>query len=82
MPELTSMADKIIQYRHERKLSQFEFACDCGISTDNLGMIERVTGNPTLDTMQKIAAYMDITVSDLLDPTKPLPQRDSKEVQK
>lgn len=79
MPELTTMAEKIILFRHRHNLSQFEFASDCGMSADNLGIIERGTTNPTLETMQKIAHRMGITVSELLDPAKPLPPKEAKE---
>jgi len=74
MPELISLADKIKKYRHENHQSQFDFAFDCEISDDCLRMLENMTGNPRLETIQKIAHKMGITVSELLDPNKPLPE--------
>lgn len=47
--------------------TQFEFASNCGISIETLSLIERQKTNPTLETMQKIAAYTDLTVAELLE---------------
>ena len=47
--------------------SQIEFAAHCGISTEALSLIEREQTDPKLSTIQKVAAYTDQTVSDLLD---------------
>lgn len=66
MPEKTALANYTIHYRHDKKESQFEFACNCGISKETLSLIERCEANPSLETMQKIAAYTDATVAEIL----------------
>ena len=47
--------------------TQFDFADHCGISVDTLSYIERERTDLRLSTIQKIAAYADMTVSELLD---------------
>ena len=41
-----------------------------GISVEELSLIERKLTDPKLSTLQKIAAYMGITVSKLLETEK------------
>lgn len=66
MPEISVMAERVKAYRKSLKKTQFELSNEIGISTDELSLIERGETNPRLDTMQKIAAHMGITVSSLL----------------
>lgn len=66
MPEISALAKKVKTYRRNIKKSQFELSCEIGISIDELSLIEREKANPRLSTVQKIAAHMGITVSDLL----------------
>ncbi|MCI8423307.1 MAG: helix-turn-helix transcriptional regulator [Lawsonibacter sp.] len=67
MPELSALAKRVKAYRKNIKKSQFELSNEIGISTEELSLIEREKANPTLNTMQKIAAHMGITVSELLE---------------
>ncbi len=66
MPEISAIAKRVKAYRETLKKTQFEMACEMGISIEELSLIERQGANPRLDTMQKIAAHMGITVSELL----------------
>ena len=70
MPEIIALARNVRKARTERKLSQLQFAMDCDISLELLSMIEREKTNPRLSTMQKIAAYIGCTVSELLEPNE------------
>ncbi|MCI8422177.1 MAG: helix-turn-helix transcriptional regulator [Lawsonibacter sp.] len=67
MPELSALAKRVKAYRKKTKKSQFELSGEIGISLEELSLIERESANPTLSTMQKIAACMGITVSELLE---------------
>lgn len=67
MPERIALARKIKAIRTQMRESQIEFAAHCGISTEALSLIEREQTDPKLSTIQKVAAYTDQTVSDLLD---------------
>ena len=66
MPEISAMAERVKAYREKLKKTQFEMAYEIGISIEELSLIERRGANPRLDTMQKIAAHMGISVSELL----------------
>lgn len=68
--ERKTLAKKLKSYRKEHKLSQMEFAEDCGISDVQLCHIERQNSNVRLDTMQLFAARMGETVSELLTDTQ------------
>ena len=66
MPEKTALANFTTNYRHTNRTSQFDFASNCGISTEYLSLIERGKANTSLETMQKIAAYTGATVAEML----------------
>ncbi len=66
MPELDILAERIKAIRRERHESQVVFAQNCGISTEELSLIERRRTDPKLSTLQNIAAYVGESVSDLL----------------
>lgn len=68
VPEKNILATNLKIIRRRRHLSQFEFAEECGISKESLCRLECGKGNPTLETLQLIAAYSGCTVSELLSP--------------
>lgn len=67
MPEKIAMAKRVKTYRKGLRKTQFDLSFEMGISIDELSLIERGKANPRLDTVQKIAAHMGITVSSLLN---------------
>ena len=66
MPERVALARNIKTIRKQMRESQIEFAAHCGISAEALSLLERERSDPKLSTVQKVAAYTDYTVSDLL----------------
>ena len=66
MPETKILAENLKKIRKNMKKSQMEFAAECGISTEILSLIEREKTDPKLSTIQKIAAYTDYTVAELV----------------
>ncbi len=66
MPELRILSRKSKKARKQMKLNQEEFAARCGISKETLSLIERENTDPKLSTIQKIASFLNYTVSDLL----------------
>ena len=66
MPEIAAWSERIKAFRYINHESQAEFAANVGVSEDEISLIECGRANPRLDTLQKLAAYMNITVSDLL----------------
>ena len=67
MPEISALAKRVKAYRESLGETQFELSGEIGISIEELSLIERGEANPSLSTMQKIAAHMGIIVSALLD---------------
>lgn len=66
MPERIALAQNIKAVRKQMRETQMDFAAHCGISTEELSLLERERSDPKLSTVQKVAAYIDWTVSDLL----------------
>ena len=66
MPEFEALAKRLKQLRKAKNESQFEFAENCGLSDDIISQLENQKTNPKLSSLQDIAAYLGITVSDLL----------------
>lgn len=46
--------------------SQIDFAANCGISVEELSLLERGLSDPKISTLQKIAAYIGQPVTYLL----------------
>lgn len=51
--------------RRIKGLKQQELAERCGLARESLSRIERGHSKPSLDLLEKIAAELDVTVSDL-----------------
>ena len=66
MPEIGYLAKNTRRIRKELKETQENFAAHCGIGTGTLNAIERELSDPKLSSIQKIAAYVDRTVPELL----------------
>ncbi len=66
MPELKALAMNTRAKRIEKGETQLEFALNCGLSEDEICKIENQNTDPKLSTIQCIAAYVGLTVSDLL----------------
>ena len=66
MPEIEILSKNLKQIRNELNQSQMKFAASCGISTEILSLLERQKSDPRLSTLQKIAAYLGCSVTDLL----------------
>lgn len=60
------LANNVKHYRAIKGMSQERTALDAGIDRTMLSKIERGITNPSLDTLLKLANYLDVTVSDLL----------------
>ncbi len=58
-----NLGQRIRQLRSERKMSQEELAFKAGISPAHLGQIERAIKNPTVDTVGKIAAALNVPMT-------------------
>lgn len=67
---------RIRELRNAQHMSQEELAFKAGISPAHLGQIERATKTPTVDTVGKIAAALDIPIAALftMDTVSATPQ--------
>ena len=66
MSENEILAWSLKKIRKELGESQIDFAANCGISVEELSLLERGRSDPKMSTLQKIAAYLGKSVSDLL----------------
>lgn len=66
MPECKALSENLKNIRKELQLNQFEFASECGISKEELSLLEREKTDPKLSTIQKIAAYVGCETKELL----------------
>lgn len=63
------VGQSIRHLRNQKGLSLRELARRAGVDHSNLGKIERGTGSsPTLDTLEKIAKALNVTLSEMLAP--------------
>ena len=60
------IARNILKYRHEKGLSQEDFAFKCNLHRTYVGAIERCERNITIKTLQTLAKTMSISVVQLL----------------
>lgn len=58
---------RLVDLRKATGLSQEAFAFKCGIDRTYIGIIERGEKSPTLNTLNKIANGLNITLSNLMD---------------
>lgn len=62
-----AMTRRLKSYRTEQGKTQFEMGTEMGISTEKISLIERgQKADIKLSTLQKMAAHMGITVSELI----------------
>ncbi len=66
MPEFEALSQNTKKKRKEMGETQLVFGMNCGISKDEISNIENAVTDPKLSTMQNIAAYTGLTVSELL----------------
>ena len=64
---LIKFGNKVRAERLKQNLSQEAFADKVGIHRTYIGMIERAEKNVTLLTIEKIAATLGISISELMD---------------
>jgi len=69
----TAFGNKLVEIRTDLNITQEELAFKCNLQSAHLGQLERGEKSPTLETLQKIADGLCITVSDLLNFGSALP---------
>ncbi|MDR0828103.1 MAG: helix-turn-helix domain-containing protein [Desulfovibrio sp.] len=61
------LAEQLKRRRKKAKLTQDEFAEQLGLSLTLIRDIERKKANPTLLTLDRLAAYFNISTAELID---------------
>ncbi len=61
-----TLAANVRRIRLEKGVSQERAALEAGIDRTLLSKIERQITNPSLETLLKLANYLDVDISDLL----------------
>lgn len=67
MPEKNALAKQLKTYRRLQRMTQFEFSEVTDLSVEEISLLERAETDPKLSTLQNLAAYMGVTVSELLE---------------
>lgn len=67
MSENEIIAINIKAIRKSLGESQMDFAANCGLSVEEVSLLERNKADPKLSTLQKVAAYIDRSVAYLID---------------
>ena len=75
MPEFMTLASNLKVIRKEMGETQEIFAWHCDMSVEELSLLERRRSDPKLSTLQKVASYTNLTVSELLDRTTPITKK-------
>ena len=58
------LADNLISFRKYENISQEELAFRTGVNKDTISLIERQLCNVRLDTLEKLVAYIGLTLSE------------------
>ena len=66
MSENEILSYNLRKIRKSLNQSQIDFAANCGISAEELSLLERGLSDPKMSTLQKIAAYIGEPVTFLL----------------
>lgn len=60
---------RMAAFRVAKNLTQFQLADALGMTRNQIAYYERSAGNPTLEVVEKIAAFFGVTVGELLNDT-------------
>lgn len=63
-----TLAKNVQRIRKAKGVSQERAALEAGIDRTLLSKIERQITNPSLETLLKLANYLEVHISDLFDP--------------
>lgn len=65
---LVTLGKHIQELRASRGLSLSQLASDAGIAKSNLSRLEQGNGNPTIDTIWRLAVQLDVPFGNLVSP--------------
>ncbi len=67
---LVQIGRRIKTLRKEEKISQLDLGNIVGRSANQIGRIERAEGNPTIETLHRIAKHYKVEISHFIDNRK------------
>ena len=83
MHDITSRTEqRIRQLRLQRHMSQEELGFKAKISAAHLGQIERALKNPTIETVDRIAAALGVSLGDLFSEESVTPLKSNPTIAK
>lgn len=62
-----AIGKRVKEIRLKKKIAQQDIAAACNIEKSNFSRLEAGNTNPTIYTLNKIANYLDVTLSYLVD---------------
>lgn len=65
------LARNILRYRADHRLTQRDLAEKAGMKQPRIADLESMRGNPSLDTLEKIATALEVSPSELLSSPPP-----------
>ena len=66
-PVNVTFGKRLAGFRKETGLSQEAFAFKCGFDRTYIGILERGEKSPTLNTLEKIATALNISIKDFFE---------------
>lgn len=76
------LGKRIRELRNQQRMSQEELGFKAGISAAHLGQIERALKNPTVETVDRIAAALGVSLGDLFSKETVSPLRSQPTIAK
>lgn len=70
MDTLENIAKKIKRYRLNKQQSQEVFADEIGVTRNTISNLENAVGYPSIESVDKICKYLNITYEEFLEPAK------------
>ncbi|WP_052052771.1 MULTISPECIES: helix-turn-helix domain-containing protein [Comamonas] len=71
IPARSLLASNLVQLRKEKKWTQEELSYEAGLHRTMVGQIERQGRNVTLETLESLAAALEVEVCDLFKQLPP-----------
>ncbi len=65
-----NISKKLKKYRNQYNLSQDEFAYQVGVARNTISRIENCENFPSIESVDKICKYLNITYEEFLEPAK------------
>lgn len=79
MDTLKALGTRIRSLRRERDITQSVLAEKCGLSNNFIALLERGRGAPSIETLEKLARALGVSIADLFEFAEPRGKQDERE---